>query len=284
MVVAGELEVCRIGFGALRLISRELWGPPADRPAAIRLLRTVVDRGMNFLDTADVYGPAVSEEIIAEALHPYDHEVVITTKGGRTLPAPGVWGADGRPEALTRACDGSLKRLRLDCIPLYQLHAVDATVPIQESVGALVALQDVGKIRHIGLSNVTVADIASASTVATIASVQNQYNVVDRRYEDVLNFCVQHDITFMPWQPVAKVEALKDFEPITRVARAHDVSPPQIALAWLLHRAPNILPVPGTTNAGHARENLAAGNVSLTPEEFDELSRLVDVNSSNQPQ
>lgn len=284
MVVAGELEVCRIGFGALRLISRELWGPPADRPAAIRLLRTVVDRGMNFLDTADVYGPAVSEEIIAEALHPYDDDVVITTKGGRTLPVPGAWGADGRPEALTRACDGSLNRLRLDCIPLYQLHAVDATVPIEESVGALVALQEVGKIRHIGLSNVTVADIASASTVATIASVQNQYNVVDRRYEDVLNYCVQQEIAFMPWQPVAKVEALKGFEPITRVARAHDVSPPQIALAWLLHRAPNILPVPGTTNAGHARENLAAGNVSLTPEEFDELSRLVDVASSNQPQ
>lgn len=284
MVVAEEFEVCRIGFGALRLISRELWGPPADRPAAIRLLRTVVESGANFLDTADVYGPEVSEEIIAEALYPYADDIVITTKGGRTLRAPGAWGAGGRPEALTRACERSLQRLRLDCIPLYQLHAVDNTVPIEESVGAMVALQEAGKIRHIGLSNVTVDNLASASQVATIASVQNQYNVIDRRYEDVLNVCVQQGIMFMPWQPIAKAEALSGFDPILRAARDHPVSPPQIALSWLLHRAPNILPIPGTTDVGHAADNLAAAGIALTAKEFDELSSLVDVGSAHQSQ
>lgn len=273
-MLASEFMVRRVGFGALRVIGPDLWGEPQDRPATVRLLRTVVDSGVNLIDTADVYGPAVSEVLISEALHPYPEGLVVTTKGGRVLESPGVWGTNSRPERLKQCCEQSLARLRLDCIDLYQLHAVDPDVPIEESVGALVELREDGKLRHIGLSNVTLDELNRALTVTPIASVQNQYNVLHRDSEPVLDACLQRDIAFLPWQPVAKADLGGRHSPIARIAAAHQASVVQIALAWLLHHAAAILPIPSTTNHAHLADNLAAEHVELSDADLAELDAL----------
>jgi len=273
--LAAEMTVRRMGFGALRIIGPDLWGDPEDRPARHRLLRDVVSAGVNFIDTADVYGPEVSETLIAEALHPYPDGLIITTKGGRVLKERGQWGTDSRPERLTWCCEQSLRRLKRDCIDLYQLHAVDPEVPIEESVGVMVELQRAGKIRHIGLSNVTVPELTRALSVAPIASVQNQYNVTHRDSEPVLQACIAQNIAFLPWQPVAKAD-LGQYRTLVAIAEAHHASTVQIALAWLLHHAEVILPIPSTTNIAHLAENLAAASISLGETDLSELDALAD--------
>lgn len=272
--IADHLVVRRIGFGALRIVGPDLWGDPTDRASRLALLREVVDRGVNLIDTADVYGPAVSETLIAEALHPYPDGVVITTKGGRVLSRPGQWGTDCRPERLTACCEQSLRRLKLDCIDLYQLHAVDPDVPIEESVGALVGLRDAGKIRHIGLSNVSVDDLNRAAAVTPIASVQNRYNILQREDEAVLDACVERGVAFMPWQPLAKADLSAQHSAIAKIAATREASPVQVALSWLLHHAAVILPIPSTTNPAHLADNLAAEDLHLTADELRDLDAL----------
>lgn len=272
--LANELVVRRMGFGALRIIGPDLWGEPQDRVATLRFLRAVVDSGVNLIDTADVYGPAVSESLIGEALHPYPEGLVITTKGGRVLESPGVWGTDSRPERLKQCCEQSLRRLKLDCVDLYQLHAVDPDVPIEESVGALVELREQGKLRHIGLSNVTLDELDRAATVTPIASVQNQYNVLRRDSEPILDACMQRGIAFLPWQPVAKADLGTRDSPIARIAAARQASAVRVALSWLLHHAPVILPIPSTTNHAHLADNLAAEHLELSDADLADLDAL----------
>jgi len=272
--LGGDFTVNRLGFGAMRVTGQGIWGWPADRPNALKVLRRAVELGVNLIDTADAYGPDTSELLIAEALYPYPKGLVIATKGGLTRPGPGQWVPNCRPDHLKQALDGSLKRLRLDRIDLYQLHTVDSKVPIEESVGALKQMQDEGKIRHIGLSNVDRGEIDRARKIVPIASVQNRYNIQDRASEDVLAYCEKEKLGFLPWFPIGGGGGLKPENPLNTAAKAHGVSVFQVALAWLLERSPVMLPIPGTSSLAHLEENVAAAKLKLTAEEWKAIGAL----------
>jgi pyridoxine 4-dehydrogenase len=266
----GDLAVNRMGFGAMRITGPGVWGDPPDRDAAKRLLRRAVELGVNFIDTADSYGPDVSETIIAESLHPYASALVIGTKGGLVRPSRPRWDRDARPEHLRRAVEGSLRRLRLDRIDLYQLHAPDSKVPFADSVGALAELQQAGKIRHLGLSNVSIQELDAARRIAPIVSVQNRYSLNDRGSEDVLGACERAGIAFIPWYPLGAGAALRVAK-IQTVAARHKATPAQVAIAWLLARSPVILPIPGTGSIAHLEENVLAAALELDAADLAEL-------------
>lgn len=270
--LGGELTVHRFGFGAMRVTGDGVWGPPADRAAALAVLRRCLELGVNCIDTADSYGPGTSEELIADALAPYPDDLVIATKGGMLRDGPGKWRADCRPGHLRGACEGSLRRLRLDQIPLYQLHTVDARVPLAESLGALVELRDEGKIRHIGLSNVDVDQLSEALAITPIVSVQNRYNLADRTSEPVIDRCESEGIAFIPWYPLGAGSMADPGGPLDEVADSHGASPAQVALAWLLARSPQMLPIPGTGSVAHLEENMAAVELRLSAEEIASLA------------
>ncbi|WP_433303282.1 aldo/keto reductase [Actinoplanes sp. CA-030573] len=270
--LGGDLTVNRLGFGAMRITGDGIWGEPKSRDEAKAVLRRTVELGVNFIDTADSYGPEVSEILIAEALHPYPEDLVIATKGGLVRPGPGQWVPDGRPEHLREALEGSLRRLRLEQIPLYQFHRPDPNVPLEDSIGALVELKDQGKIRHIGVSNVTEEQLRAAQRLTPIVSVQNRYNVDDRRSESLVDLCEQEGLAFLPWAPI---QGLEENAAVRQAAGTHGVTPHQIVLAWLLARSPSILPIPGTGSVGHLEENVAAGSVRLSPAEVAAISGLV---------
>ena len=267
----GDLSVNRMGFGAMRLCGPNIWGQPKNRGGAHAVLRRAVELGINFIDTADSYGPEVDEALIAEALHPYPKELVVGTKGGLVRPSPPRWDSDGRPEHLRRALEGSLKRLKLDCVDLYQLHAPDSDVPFEDSVGALAQAQRAGKIRHIGLSNVSVRQLEQARRIAPIVSVQNRYNVDDRGSQNVLEACERLGIAFLPWFPLGAGAALNSAK-VKRVAARIDASPAQVLLAWLLAKSPVMLPIPGTASIAHLEENTAAAALKLSAENLASLS------------
>jgi pyridoxine 4-dehydrogenase len=267
--IGGDLVVHRMGFGAMRITGPGIWGDPPDLEQARATLRRVVELGVNFIDTADSYGPEVSERLIAEALYPYPDDLVIATKGGLVRPGPGRWDADGRPEHLRVACEGSLRRLRLDEIPLYQWHRPDPRVPLAESLGALVQLKDEGKIRHIGISNVTEEQLRQAQQITPVVSVQNRYNAEDRRSEAVLKACEVEQIAFLPWAPIQQADANLA---VAEAAKRHDASTRQIVLAWMLARSPQMLPIPGTGSPGHAEANIAAASIELSPDEVAAIS------------
>lgn len=269
--IGGDLTVHRLGFGAMRITGDGTWGPPADRAAVVTLLRRVLDLGVTLIDTADSYGPYVSEELIATALHPYPEDLVVATKGGFERSGPGRWHTNGRPEHLRDACEGSLQRLRLDTIDLYQLHRIDRKVPVEEQIGVLTDLQSEGKIRHIGLSEVSVEQLDRCEELATIVSVQNRYNLTDRGWEDVLDACADRGVAFLPWYPIATGTLAEGDEVVARVAQAHGATAVQIALAWLLARSRVVLPIPGTSSVAHLEENVAAGGIEL---DEDEMQRL----------
>jgi aryl-alcohol dehydrogenase-like predicted oxidoreductase len=271
ITIGGDLTVNRMGFGAMRITGKGIWGPPPDRAAAVALIRHVVESGVDFIDTADSYGPYVSEEIIAEALAPYKEGVVIATKAGLTRTGPNQWPIDARPERLRECLEGSLKRLKLERIDLYQLHRIDPKVPVEESLGALTDMQREGKIRHIGVSETSVEEYERAKKSATIVSIQNMYNVADRSAEDVLQACERDGIAFLPWFPLGGHGTLKHAS-LERIAVAHGATQSQIALAWLLARSPVVLPIPGTSSVAHFDENLAAAEVVLTSQELAELA------------
>jgi len=270
----GDSTVNRLGFGAMRITGEGIWGWPSDRQNALKVLRRAVELGVNLIDTADAYGPDTSELLIAEALYPYPKGLVIATKGGLTRPGPGQWVPNCRPEHLKQAVEGSLKRLRLERIDLYQLHTVDRKVPIEESVGALKQMQDAGKIRHVGLSNVDREEIARARKIAPIVSVQNRYNIEYRKSEDVLIYCEKEKLGFLPWFPIGGGNGLKPENPLNTAAKAHGVSVVQVALAWLLERSPVMLPIPGTSSLAHLEQNVAAAKLKLTPEEWKAVDAL----------
>jgi pyridoxine 4-dehydrogenase len=270
--IGADLEVRRLGFGAMRITGDGIWGPPADEDAARGLLRRVVELGLNLIDTADSYGPEVSENLIAEALHPYPDGLVIATKGGLTRTGPGQWPRDGRPEHLREACEASLTRLKLDRIDLYQLHSPDPKVPFEDSVGALKELQEDGKIRHIGVSNVSVDELERARRIVDVVTVQNRYNLTDRSSEDVLDACEQAGIGFIPWFPLARGSLAEPGGALEEVAHAHDATPGQVTLAWLLARSKVMLPIPGTSSAEHLEENVAAEELILSDEERDAIA------------
>jgi pyridoxine 4-dehydrogenase len=269
--IGGDLEVHRLGFGAMRITGDGIWGPPDDPEAAKQLLRRVVELGIDLIDTADSYGPEVSEDLIAEALHPYPDGLVIATKGGLRRTGPGGWPSDARPERLKECCEASLRRLKLDRIDLYQLHAPDPKVPLEDSVGALKELQDEGKIRHVGLSNVSVEELERARGIVEVVTVQNRYNLEDRDSEDVLEACEREGIGFIPWFPLATGRLAEPGGALERVARAHDAAPAQVALAWLLARSPVMLPIPGTASVEHLEEDVAATRIELSAEEVAEI-------------
>ncbi|HWM14386.1 MAG TPA: aldo/keto reductase [Gaiellaceae bacterium] len=270
--LGGDLEVRRAGFGAMRLCGPGIRGWPADRENALRVLRRAVELGANLVDTADSYGPEVNELQVAEALHPYEDGLVIATKGGLVRDdRPGGWPADGRPEHLREACEGSLRRLRLGRIDLYQLHRPDPQVPFEESVGELARLREEGKIRHVGLSNVGVEQLARAQEIVPVVSVQNRYNLADRHSEDVLEACEEQGIAFFPWWPLAVGDLAEPGGRLDAVARAHDATPAQVALVWLLARSPVVCPIPGTASLEHLEENMAAAELELTAEELASL-------------
>ena len=267
--IGGDMVVRRMGFGAMRITGDGIWGDPPDREQAKATLRRVVELGVNFIDTADSYGPHVSEELIAEALHPYPDDLVIATKGGLVRPGPNRWPANGRPEHLREACEGSLRRLRLEQIPLYQFHRPDPGVPLEESLGELVRLKDEGKIRHIGVSNVSEEQLKTAQRIAPVVSVQNRYNVTDRSSEAVLDVCELEQIAFLPWAPIQQAE---DKVAVLSAAERHGASTRQIVLAWLLARSPQMLPIPGTGSPEHAEANVAAAGIELSTEEIAAVS------------
>jgi pyridoxine 4-dehydrogenase len=266
----GERPVNRLGFGAMRLCGPGVWGPPADPENARAVLRRAVALGVNFIDTANAYGPNINEEQIAEALYPYPPDLVIATKGGSTRSGPGQWGRDCRPAELKRACEGSLRRLRLDCIELYQLHAVDPKLPYAEQIGALKELQAEGKIRNIGVSNVEEDELEIARSVATIVSVQNRYNAMHRDSERVLEDCERTGIVFIPWFPLEAGD-IPQARVLSEIARERNASPHQIAIAWLLQRSPLMLPIPGTSNLEHLEENIAAATIELSREDCERI-------------
>jgi pyridoxine 4-dehydrogenase len=262
--LGGDLTVHRLGYGAMRITGQGIWGEPPDRDEAKAVLRRAVELGIDFIDTADSYGPEVSETLIAEALHPYPDDLVIATKGGLERTGPGRWPANGRPEHLRDACDGSLRRLRLDQIPLYQFHRPDPNVQLEDSIGALAELKDAGKVRHIGVCNVSEAQLRSAQQVTPIVSVQNRYNVTDRGSESMVDLCEQERLAFLPWAPILDL----DGAPVVRdIADRHGSTPRQVVLAWLLARSPNILPIPGTGSVSHLESNIEAAGLDLAPEE-----------------
>ena len=267
--IAGDLTVNRLGFGAMRVTGAGIWGPPADRDEAKAVLRRAVELGTNFIDTADSYGPHISEELIHEALHPYPDDLVIATKGGLERTGPGQWPANGRPEHLLEACEGSLRRLELEQIPLYQFHRPDPTVPLEDSIGALVTLKEQSKIRHIGLSNVTEDQLRRAQRLTAIVSIQNRYNVDDRRSESLVDLCEQEQMVFLPWAPIQNLDRDRT---VQQLAQRYGASPRQIVLAWLLARSVSILPIPGTGSVSHLEDNVAAAAISLTPAEVASLT------------
>jgi aryl-alcohol dehydrogenase-like predicted oxidoreductase len=270
--IGGDLEVRRLGFGAMRITGPGIWGPPDNPEGAKRVLRRVVELGVNLIDTADSYGPEVSENLIAEALHPYSDGLVIATKGGLRRSGPGQWPRDGRPDRLKECCEASLRRLRLERIDLYQLHSPDPQVPLEDSLGALKELQDEGKVRHIGISNVSAAEFDRARAVVDVVTVQNRYNLTDRHSEDVLDACDREGIGFIPWFPLAIGELARPGGPLDEVAERHDAAPGQLALAWLLARSPVMLPIPGTGSVEHLEENVAAASLELAPDELERLA------------
>ncbi|PYJ05286.1 MAG: oxidoreductase [Verrucomicrobia bacterium] len=272
--LGGDLAVNRLGFGAMRITGEGIWGWPPDRENALKVLRRATGLGVDLIDTADAYGPDTSELLIAEALHPYPKGLVIATKGGLTRPGPGEWVPNCRPEHLKQAVEGSLKRLRLERIDLYQLHTVDPKVPIEESLGALKQMQDAGKIRHIGLSNVDPEEIVRARKIVPIVSVQNRYNIEDRKSENVLVYCEKENLGFLPWFPIGGGSGLKPENPVNLAAKAHGVSVYQVALAWLLARSPVMLPIPGTSSLAHLEDNVAAAKLKLTPEEWKAIDAI----------
>jgi len=273
-LIGNDLKVTRLGFGAMRITGDGVWGEPADRAEAIRVLRRAVELGINFIDTADSYGPGVSEEIIAEALHPYPKGLVIATKGGFNRPGPDQWVENGKPEHLRSACEGSLRRLRLDRIDLYQLHRIDPKVPAEDQLGTLKDLQAQGKIKHIGLSEVSVRQIQQARTIVPIVSVQNRYSISDRGSEDVLDYCEKEKMGFIPWFPLAAGQVSRDDSPIRRLAAHLKATSSQVALAWLLGRSPVMLPIPGTSKVPHLEENVAAVELKIDPNKMQELDGL----------
>jgi aryl-alcohol dehydrogenase-like predicted oxidoreductase len=276
-LIGGDLSVNRLGYGAMRLTGEGIWGWPADRENARKVLRRAVELGVNFIDTADAYGPEVNELLIAEALHPYPKGLAIATKGGHTRPGPNQWVPDGRPEYLTKCVENSLKRLKLERIDLYQLHRIDRKVPVEESLGALKKMQEAGKIRHVGLSEVTSNEIEQAKKVLPIVSIQNRYNIEDRDSEEALKYCEREKMGFIPWAPLggsgggslAKAGGALDAE-----AKRRGVSVVQLALAWLLQRSPVMLPIPGTSSLAHLEENIASAKIQLTPAEWKAVEEL----------
>ena len=274
LTIGDSLTVGRLGFGAMRITGRGIWGPPPDEGTAIALLRRVVEKGVTFIDTADSYGPGVSETLIAEALYPYPAGLVIASKGGLTRSGPGYWDVDCRPEHLRQVCADSLRRLRLERIELYQLHSVDRRVPIEDSIGTLVDLQREGKIRHIGISNVSAAELSRARKVAEIVSVQNSCNLRDRSSDALVDICAGAGIAFIPYYPLAKGRLARPDSQLARIAERHNATPGQMALAWLLHRSPVMLPIPGTSSLAHFEENLGAASIRLNTEEIGALAHF----------
>ena len=271
--IGGDLAVTRLGYGAMRITGDGIWGPPKDRGKAIAVLERVPEVGMDFIDTADSYGPHVSEELIHEALHPYDQEgVVVATKAGLTRQGPHKWAEVGRPEYLRQQCLMSMRRLGVETIDLFQLHRIDPKVPREEQFGLLKELQDEGKVRHLGLSEVSVEDIQDARKVFDVATVQNKYNLTDREHEDVLDYCEREGIGFIPWFPLASGNLAEPGGPVADAAEAHGATPGQVALAWLLQRSPVMLPIPGTGSVDHLEENAAAAELELSPDEVDRIA------------
>jgi pyridoxine 4-dehydrogenase len=270
--LGGELSVCRLGFGAMRLTGEGIWGPPKDRKAALAILRRAVDLGVTFIDTADSYGPNTSEELIAEALFPYPADLVIATKGGWNRPGPNQWTHNATPAHLREAVEGSLKRLRVDRIDVYQLHTPDPVVSFDDSVGTLARLKEEGKIRLVALSNVTQEHIERARKIVPIVSVQNRYSFADREWDYVVSYCEHNGIAFIPWFPLGAGRV--SGETLQDIARIHHASPMQVALAWLLKRSLIMLPIPGTSSIPHLEENIAAANLCLSDEEYQSLSRV----------
>jgi pyridoxine 4-dehydrogenase len=271
IAIGGDLIVHRLGFGAMRLTGPGIWGEPKDPEECRRVLRRVVDLGINFIDTADSYGPAVSEELIGETLFPYPQGLVVATKGGFTRPGPDQWAEVGRPEYLRQQVEMSLRRLKVERIDLYQLHRIDPKVPVEESLGALKDLQHQGKIRHIGLSEVTPAEIERSRRTVEIVSIQNKYNLVEREHEATLEYCEKHHLPFIPWFPVAAGKLVRRGGPLGDVAARHGVSVAQLSIAWLLHRSPVMLPIPGTSSVKHLEENTAAAAIRLPESEWAKL-------------
>ncbi|MGA8868852.1 MAG: aldo/keto reductase [Candidatus Sulfotelmatobacter sp.] len=274
LTLGGELTVHRLGFGAMRITGEGIWGPPKDRKQTLAVLRRAVELGINFIDTADSYGPNVSEELIAEALSPYPKDLVIATKGGWNRPGPNQWTHDASPEHLRQAIEGSLKRLRLERIHVYQLHAPDPVTPFDASVEALAELRAQGKIRLVGLSNVTREHVERAQKIVPIASVQNRYSFADREWDSVVDYCQQQGMAFIPWFPLAAGKAAG--QSLSKIAKAHQAQPFQVALAWLLQRSPIMLPIPGTSSVEHLEENLGAASLRLTAEEFQALRQAAN--------
>lgn len=269
--LGGDLKIHRLGFGAMRITGEGIWGEPKSRESARAVLRRAVELGVNFIDTADSYGPSVSEEIITEALYPYPKGLVIATKGGLTRQGPDQWLPVGRPEYLRQQVEMSLRRLKLDCIDLYQLHRIDPKVPVEESLGALKDFQTAGKIRHIGLSEVSAEEIERARRTADIVSVQNRYNIADREHEGALTHCEKSGIGFIPWFPVAAGKLAQPGGPLDEAARRHGATLAQLSIAWLLHRSPVMLPIPGTSSVEHLEENVASAGLQLSADEWKSL-------------
>jgi len=269
--IGGDLTVNRLGYGAMRITGAGIWKEPSDRERAKAALRRAVELDVNFIDTADSYGPEVSEILIAEALHPYPEDLVIATKGGLVRPGPSRWDPDGRPEHLREACEGSLRRLKLDQIPLYQFHRPDPKVPIADSIGALAELKNEGKIRHIGVSNFSEAQLRQAEQITPVVSVQNRYNAGDRSSEQMVDLCEQEQLTFLPWAPIQDVDGNV---PVRAAASRLGASPRQVVLAWMLARSPQILPIPGSGSAEHVEANIASASLQLTPDEVVAISNV----------
>jgi pyridoxine 4-dehydrogenase len=276
--LGGEISVDRLGFGAMRLTGEGIWGPPKDRKGALAVLRRAVELDVNFIDTADSYGPHINEELIAEALFPYPAGLVVATKGGWNRPGPNQWTHDATPSHLQKAVEGSLKRLRLDRIDVYQLHTPDPVVSFEASVETLARLRNEGKIRLIGLSNVTQEHIERARKIVPIVSVQNRYSFADREWDYVVDYCERNEIAFIPWFPLGAGKVAG--EVLDRIAKTHGASPTQVALAWLLRRSPLMLPIPGTSSVAHLEENVAAASLRLTREDYEMLSTVPDLVAS----
>jgi pyridoxine 4-dehydrogenase len=273
--LGGDLAVHRLGFGAMRVTGKGVWGDPKDPKEARAVLRRTVELGINFIDTADSYGPETSELLIAEVLHPYPKGLVIATKGGLTRPGPEVWEPVGRAPYIQQCVEMSLRRLKLDCIDLYQLHRLDPKVPMEETLGALKKLQEQGKIRHIGLSEVSVEEIRKARKLINVVSVQNLYNLGDRKHEDVVDYCAEEKLGFIPWFPMAAGDLAKEGGVLDSAAKKHGATVSQLALAWLLHRSPVMLPIPGTSSVKHLEQNTAAASLKLGEAEWAEIEKAV---------
>lgn len=281
LTIGGDIKVYRLGFGAMRLTGEGIWGPPANKQEAIAVLHRALELGINLIDTADSYGPDVSESLIAEALYPYPSDLVIATKGGLLRTGPGQWPQDGRPEHLREALEGSLRRLRLDRIDIYQFHRPDPRVPFEDSVGELAKMRTEGKIRHVGLSNITIEQLAQAQKIVPIVTVQNHYNLAAResermsmqQSEEMIDICARQGIGFIPWNPLAAGELARPGGPLDQVAKRHNAKPSQVALAWLLKRSSTILPIPGTSSVKHLEENAMGATITLTQEEFEAIDR-----------